>query len=247
MMLNQLMDLKDKYTTISFDIYDTLILRKTFHPYDVFNMVEELYVPKLSFDFFQERRRAEVELRNYTDPNIYEIYSALQTNTGISSQTMQKLLNAEIETERKVTIPRQSVVDLYNEVKKSKRVFLISDMHLPIGTIKNTLDDFGITGYEDLLLSNEQRTCKKQALYKIYTDKFQHVNCLHIGDNYKTDYLRPRDFGIDTFWIPSAYEIFKSQNPHFIEPSSLDERLKLGEYISREYQNPFKKYELPNG
>ena len=48
-------------------------------------------------------------------------------------------------------------------------MFLISDMHLPIGTIKNNLDDFGITGYEDLLLSNEQRTCKKQALYKIYT------------------------------------------------------------------------------
>ena len=239
MKLNQLMTLIEMHTAISFDVYDTLIMRKTLHPYDVFKLVGELYCSNLKFDFFIERRRAEIELRAYTDPNIYEIYSQMQSNIGFSDKIMQELLNTEIAIEIETAIPRQCVVDIFNKAVKDKRVFLISDMHLPSATIKNILHNFGIDGYEELILSNEQRTCKKKYLYEKYQERTYSESCLHIGDNYKTDYLRPRDFGIDTFWIPSAYDYFKSKNPDFIEPTSLDVRLKANERIIKEYQNPF--------
>lgn len=239
MTLQQLKHLINTHSIISFDVYDTLIMRKVLHPYDVFKIIGETKAKKLNFDFFSERRRAEVELRDYTDPDLYDIYSQMQQNTGMNDQTLQMLLDSEIEFEKNISVPRQCIVDLFNEIKKQKRVYLISDMHLPYQTIKDILTHAGIVGYEELILSNVYRTCKKHDLYRKYLDIVGQEACLHIGDNYKTDFLKPTEYGIDTFWIPSAYEIFSRKNTEFVEPTSMPQRCILSEKIINEYQNPF--------
>ena len=70
MKLCELNEQIEAHDVISFDIYDTLIMRKVFHPYDIFRIVGDEYASHISFDFFAERRRAEVELRTYTDPDV---------------------------------------------------------------------------------------------------------------------------------------------------------------------------------
>ncbi len=239
MKLCELNEQIEAHDVISFDIYDTLIMRKVFHPYDIFRIVGDEYASHISFDFFAERRRAEVELRTYTDPDVYEIYAKMKDNTRASEETVQMLLRAEIVLEEKMTLPRRCVINIFNEAKKKKPVYLISDMHLPYGTIEGVLRRFCITGYRELFLSNVHKTCKKNALYRVYLDHISAGRCLHIGDNYKTDVVRPRDFGMDSYYIPSACDYFKSKNPDCIEPISMEERMKLNERVIREYQNPF--------
>ncbi|MGN0403165.1 MAG: hypothetical protein ACI4HQ_13030, partial [Acetatifactor sp.] len=61
---------------ISFDIFDTLLVRRVLQPTDLFeNLMNkyEFYHP----DFCRKRISCERELYNSTNPNIYEIYSSM--------------------------------------------------------------------------------------------------------------------------------------------------------------------------
>ena len=70
---------------ISFDIFDTLIMRKTFNPLDVFEIVgsKARRLGLVFEDFFGLRRKAEME-NPIQEVNLYEIYDEFQRLTGIT-------------------------------------------------------------------------------------------------------------------------------------------------------------------
>lgn len=121
-----------EHDVISFDIFDTLIMRRTLSPEDVFEILEYKLQSQLpGLDFVKNRRKAILE-NNIPNPNIYQIYNKFAELTGLDSEKVSQILKLELDIEKRVLIRRESMVDILERAKcMGKAVYLITDMYLP--------------------------------------------------------------------------------------------------------------------
>ena len=103
----ELINIIQDYEIVSFDVFDTLIMRKTMFSADVFDIVsQKMKKDYINIeDFRNQRIKADSDIAQ-TSPNIYEIYNQLKKNTGISESEKNRILQCEIETEASVLIRR---------------------------------------------------------------------------------------------------------------------------------------------
>lgn len=227
------------HEAISFDIFDTLIMRKTLYPDDVFEIIGSRINNK---EFTALRREAMAKVSN---ANIYEIYDEYQKMTNISDDERNRLLKLEISTEKSVLIPRVKMVEILNyAVSLGKKVYLISDMYFTKEILEEILNDLGVKGYSDIFVSCEYKVLKSQGLYRIYKEKVQAPSYLHIGDNEEADGVYPKEQGISCYNINSAYEMLEISSYRDIikEAKTLQDRIMLGMFIERAFNNPFSLY-----
>ena len=107
-------DLKEeteKHKVISFDVFDTLIMRKVLYPADIFSIVEKRIRKKkkeLNFSFMDLRIEAErIFYEKKKNPTLEEIYRKLQELSDISNEFREQLLASEIAVEMECIIPRK--------------------------------------------------------------------------------------------------------------------------------------------
>ena len=140
------MEVSVKGQLYSFDIYDTLITRKTATPEGIFALMqkqlEELReyqsLPKrLIQNFFIIRIQAEKVARNtYITGDIYDItlaqiYECVRLTSALSQEQTTKLMQLEIETEFNNSLPiTQNIEKVKDLIKNGERVVLISNMYL---------------------------------------------------------------------------------------------------------------------
>ena len=238
-LINKIQD----YEIISFDVFDTLIMRKTMFPVDVFDIIsQKIKRDDINIeDFRNQRIKADNDIAQ-TSPNIYEIYNQLKKNTGISEIEKNQVLQYEIETEASVLIRREDVVEIfYYAVNCGKSVYLISDMYLPKAIIEYFLSNLNIQGYEDILVSCDYRRPKTGGLFGDFKDRVKSNSILHIGDNINSDIKCAQLAGIDTFRIESAIDLMKKSSFYDIQrfPSNLNERSIIGMFIAYAFNSPF--------
>lgn len=242
-----LLELAYQYENISFDIFDTLIMRKTLFPEDVFQIIEKKVCGK-SVRFATFRKRAILE-NDTPNPNIYEIYEKYAELTGISADVNKEILNLELDIEKAVLIKRESTCRLLHELKKKgKKVYLITDMYLPKSFIEKVLYSLGITEYDDIFVSCEYRTLKCEELFKKYKEKYPDGSYLHIGDNMYSDIQCAENNGIDSLHIDSAITRFRNSEYAPLEQmaAGITERTILGMFISKLYNSPLGELEIYN-
>lgn len=240
----------DKHEVISFDIFDTVIMRNTLYPTDVFDIIEKkakeqgICVP----DFGKTRALAEQSI-DCISPNIYQIYDAFQKMQKISEMQKRSLLDMELQTEKQVLAVRDDIVKAVNyAVQKGKRVYFISDMYLPKELLSDFLCSMGVEGYQDLLVSCDYHQTKYTKLYKIFMDKYPALSYLHIGDNIEADGFCAKAHGMDVYWIPSALELLQSSSYQEIlkYANTLNERSMLGMLAAHVFCSPFAVFQ-PDG
>jgi len=227
------------YETISFDIFDTLIMRKVLYPDDVFEIIGSRINNK---EFTALRREAMAKVSN---ANIYEIYDEYQKMTNISDDEKNRLIELEIGIEKSILIPRTKMVEILNyAVGLGKKVYLISDMYFTKEILEEILNDLGVKGYSDIFVSCDYKKLKSQGLYKVYKDSVQAPSYLHIGDNKEADYIYPKLYEIDSYSINSAYEMLEisTYNKIIKEAKILSERNMLGLFIAYVFNDPFALY-----
>ena len=81
-----------------------------------------------------------------------DIYTVM---TSYDDDIKDILMAAEIEYESNLCVVNKDMIDIYNSIVKNKRVFLISDMYLSKEVIESILEKNNITGYDELIISNE--------------------------------------------------------------------------------------------
>lgn len=184
---------------VSFDIFDTLILRKCGKPGMIFYLIDEIYA-----GFAEQRTTAEYNARKLSDKEeitLDEIYSLLENIYG--KEQTEKLKELEIKTELSQCVPNHEMLRYYNELlSDGKRIFLISDMYLPSDVIRQILEKCGIRGYEKLYVSSEYRKTKRSgSLFDLVLSEqsLKPENLTHIGDHPLADYLIPGRKRIHTF------------------------------------------------
>lgn len=234
----------ERHDIISFDVFDTLIMRKVLYPTDVFSIVEK----RESFPGFA-KLRIEAERQLYEErrnPTFAEIYERIQQISGISEKDRKNLQKLELSVEAELMVPRKKMLELFNSIRDRKKIYLISDMYLPQTVIADLLKKCGYEGYEELYVSCEKKTSKSEALFEGYLkdrkrDGFEGADCLHIGDNEMADFRSARAAGLDAFQIMGARELLESSSYRSLLASDLNfmDHLAIGLLCERAFQDPF--------
>lgn len=228
-----------EHDIISFDIFDTLVMRNVYVNKDVFRILAQRLDDQWGIDFFTARTQAEVELSRQTYPYIEEIYNHVSNRYPCLKGQEAALIADEIALERELIIPRQDVVAIFNLAKQmGKMVNIVSDMYFHEDTIRTILEGVGITGYEKLLVSSEYRSSKPQHLFEKYLAELPEGRCLHIGDSEHCDIIPAGKLGIDTFRLKMSTEIYE-QAEHAAPPEDLRQRTRVAEYVAQRYNSPF--------
>lgn len=216
---------KSKCKYVSFDIFDTLIMRYVYNPEDIFLLMnkkfEEVYKSNISFDKLRigAERVCRMKFGNshpeYQDVNIDEIYDTLSEYYNIPLDVAKTMEAEEKKLEIKFSRRRKSAFELFDVAKLSgKEVILTSDMYLDEATIRAILDKAGYSGYKKLYISSVLRKTKAngdifKAVIKDLGAKVSDI--LHIGDTWINDIERPKSLGISTIFFPKAKEVFENK------------------------------------
>lgn len=207
----------NQYDVISFDIFDTLLMRKVVNPSTIFELVEKrLYKLDINYSFVKYRRKAEKTLRisnQKIDYSIYDIYLEMKNISGITEEMMNLILDIEISLEKEFVVPRKEMLDIFNKIKENKTVILVSDMYLNTDIIEGLLIQNGINGYNDIYISCEKQAKKEDgSLWKAIVNKYGINKVLHIGDNEVSDVQKAVDNGINVHHILSSKDLFSLTN-----------------------------------
>ena len=193
---------------VSFDIFDTLVVRTCKEPEKVFELVENEFEQKYrhqTFSFEKIRIMSEAEARknkNGGEVSFEDIYHVVSKYVGEELST--KLMAMEFDTELKVCEANKEIADLYRELSKSKDVFIVSDMYLGIERIKSILSSCNIPQPKKLYISCEVNASKRnRELYKLLMkeNNLKARDILHIGDNFISDYINPKLLGMQSVWV----------------------------------------------
>ncbi len=207
-------ELIDKSKYVSFDIFDTAVLRPLQKPIDVFELVEESYKTTyggLSFDYktvrveYERKAREKAwNLKKHTEIILDEIYQCMEEDLDIGYDILEKLKRIEIETETKVCTRNPFIYSLYSYcIEKKKEVVFISDMYLPLDTIIKILQGSGYDKFNKVLLSSSLGITKSTG--ELYELLIRELSCkpqeiLHIGDNYDSDVTVAEKYGLITYF-----------------------------------------------
>lgn len=240
-----------KHDYISFDIFDTLLVRKVLLPEDVFDLVaQRLDQTGVHIKEFRKKRMKAQEILGLTNPDIYEIYRKLQKIYKLSWAVAEICLQTEIEVETEVLTVREEMLKIYRHcLQMGKKVYLVTDMYIPAHLLEPILEKKGIAGYQGLYVSCDKKRLKLQGLLESYRGEIRGEKCLHIGDHRIHDGICAELAGVDYCLIESSYRIAeKSLFKEAIDTAvSLEERIMLGMIIAKAFNNPFAKGENEEG
>ena len=235
----------DEHEVISFDVFDTLIMRKLLHPRTLFEIIGEQEGLK-SNDYSFQRVRAENDLYGEEKyPTLSAIYDHMPERNNVRYGWKDILKDLEIEWEKKLTKRRDALYEaFYYALSRKKKIYLVSDMYLSKLVIDSLLSRNGISGYMDILVSCEHRCDKGSGeLFEILKQKAGTESILHIGDNQDSDIAGASKVGIDSFRILSGEQILLSSSIAYIDVSAKNkwDELLLGHILAdlKMFNDPF--------
>lgn len=186
--VEKLIEVTKEYDVISFDVFDTLIIRDLSKPSDLF-LYEYGFIGKCLRIFAEMLARKK---KHNGEVTLDDIYKYLPFD-----------IKRELEFEKKICRANPLLFDFYNRIKDSKKIVAISDMYLSSETISVILKD---AGYNiDIIYVSCDKGCNKETgeLFNKFIED-NNVNkskIIHIGDSLKSDYEGAKKAGIDSFLI----------------------------------------------
>ncbi len=205
---------------VSFDVFDTLVLRPFRHPTDLFAALEEEWLRqnrRCMLSFVKARVAAEQQARAWAaasgreEVTLSEIYQALPAVSGATRECALAMQAAEQAAEIRFCQPRRSGIQLCQLAQAMGcRVVLISDMYLDEETIRAMLDKCGVPPETTLFLSNALGKLKwNGGLYQAALDamKVAPEQVLHVGDSVPNDVEAPRRLGIRAMHHPRTVDV----------------------------------------
>ena len=195
------------YDVVSFDLFDTLVLRNVSQPSDVFRLVEFKYG---IHNFAHIRKKAEKECVDklgmcYT---LSDIYNLLQLQYGISKDVLMK----ELEIEKQICVINPYMKEIYEELhKKDQNIVILTDTYFSKEFITDLLTDLGLSMPNDIIISCE---CKKSKSVGDVYELFHGKNVIHVGDNYRCDIQNAKKAGCSAYYYKSSQLIGKKYRIH---------------------------------
>ena len=187
-----------EHDVISFDVFDTLVLRPFERPADLFHLVGA----KLEYlDFARLRSEAEAKARQlkYREEKTYEvtleeIWDVMEEDVGIPKDEGMPI---EVETELVYCFGNPYMLEVFRYLREgmdeSKTIICTSDMYLPSDVIRQMLEKCGFHEVEKVYVSCEQGASKSDgSLYQKVREELEQevgrpLTFIHTGDNRVSD------------------------------------------------------------
>jgi len=228
-LLSALRSVHDEADVFSFDVFDTLLIRRIHDPDHVKGAVARFLSHRaagLGIQTSDQRllkRRAEIEamhrLRNgnlspdqearypdYMGELVREIFGPDQ-----ESAMLREVTDFELELENRVLLPRRGWAALLEELHdKGKTLIALSDMYLPSSSIRNLLEHAGLAKYFHHILSSADDFHAKASgagfARLIRRHGYSPHRWVHTGDNPHSDALIPDALRIRSFLLKDVRE-----------------------------------------
>lgn len=193
MPLEEILAFCEPYDVISFDVFDTLLIRRTGAPASLFVLLERMNgIP----DFAEARQAAERAAREEKgEVTLEDIYLQLGAEGAVPDADAAR--EAEWEAEKSGIAPHPRMLPLVKALKqRGKRVIAVSDMYLSSAQIRELLRLSGYPELDGVFVSCEEGVGKAGgAIYRKVAEKLlpaesagkPGLRVLHMGDNGEAD------------------------------------------------------------
>lgn len=182
---------------VSFDVFDTLILRLTARAEDVFRIMEHITG---IYGFAEQREKLQTQCSIMVEQTRHEphatfddIYEYMEKNAelDLKGYTWSQLKSLELETEKNVIVSNEPMLEVFNYAKSlGKRVIAVSDMYLGKKEVMPILENCGYTGFDNVYFSADVKKTKyRMDIFELVarSENVLPENILHIGDNKEHD------------------------------------------------------------
>lgn len=187
-------------TYISFDIFDTLIVRDVSSPYDIFNKVaKDLFMLKSSTKFpslriCAEKKAIVAHKKKKRDVSEEISLESIYNEIDLPNEEKEIFKLKELECELNACHCNSEMKDVLELSRRlGKKIIISSDMYLPKNVICQILERNEIE-YDFLYLSSDRGVRKSSGnLFRLEKKEigFSKKQYIHIGDNWISDYLVP--------------------------------------------------------
>lgn len=211
----------ERVDVVSFDVFDTSILRALARPEDLFALMEPAVHRLLGTPpagFAAARRAAEQQARDHAwqkervrEVTLGEIYDALAKSVALDPEQVQALVEMEITAELDICRRNPFIHGIYRWcLDRGKRIAFISDTYLPEKVIEELLHRSGYERYELLLASSTSKKTKSTgALHAEARERIASKRgWLHIGDNLRSDIKMARRHGMSTWYYRRCMDAY---------------------------------------
>lgn len=232
----------NQYDVVSFDLFDTLIMRTVASVTDVYELVNSALTEKgVCIDNFVDKRiAAEKKLARVCAPTLCQIYREVLNGSDVISA--EEISDIEYGIDTQLIVPRYDMLGIISKINNdNKKVYITSDTYYSREQLQNTLSIVGVTGYEYILASCEYGTGKTQDLFEELKRVVGTNSILHVGDDVLADISSAKKHGIDAFHVYSGADLLDMTGGFGLYKfqKNLADRIKIGMFVSSLFNSPF--------
>lgn len=207
----------EKFSVISFDIYDTLLKRDVEYSQDIFKCVQKKYnlTHNKNIRRFSEKRKLAARLAyhfsNSSEISIDQIYNYIYYTKNIKNE----LMALELKYENELIVCNKPFLEIVAYCQSAgKKVYAVSDMYLPQEFIETILENCGYKLDGVYVSSKYGETKVNGKLFDCFLEdtNLQAKDVLHIGDSQIGDIQGSGKVGIQSFEIPT-----KIKHTHYFD------------------------------
>lgn len=201
----------NKAKVVSFDIFDTLLVRPYVRPIDLFEHMEKAYdCPGFAAERKDAERRTRIRHKELEDVTFDMIYDEIDDE-------FKDMKQKEMDWEEMVLRANPELKQVYDyALEQGKIVVITSDMYLPTEFLAKVLRKNGFDNWDKLYVSGDVGKSKvKGTLFEhlLEDNNVSPKDVLHIGDNEKSDVNVPKKLKFNVYyWQKICIRLFED-NP----------------------------------
>lgn len=204
---------------VSFDIFDTAIVRKCQAPRDVYLFLADHAPFKGLGDsrhFANLRQQAEDLARRRChkatgsgEATLFEIHTELAALAGMDGALVPQMVEAEETIELLLCITHPFLHQVYRRAHAAgKQVWFVSDSYHNAAFLKKLIASCGYNNPKDRVVSSCDERCSKgsgKLLPRLVAAaQLKPADLVHVGDNMNSDCALPSQAGLNGVWHPLA-------------------------------------------
>lgn len=239
----ELWDEMNQHEVVTFDLFDTLIMRNTLFSTDVHEIVDgRLKQQGIEIvGFAGKRLECEKHLAKQGSLSLTEIYEYMIEEYHMRGVSAEELADIEWDTDNDLLRPRIEMCEIVSQIyDEGKEVYIVSDTYYTKEQLQYLIQRFGIK-VTDIFASCEFGMGKTQGLYACLKEHIGCKTCIHIGDDSIADIEYAKKFGLDICKIYSGMELLElvGYMGMWEHIESLADRIKVGMFVAKIFNSPF--------
>ena len=234
--MEELKSIIDKFDVISFDVFDTLLLRPYLTQEDLwFDLGRRELGEKDGAAFLKARIAA--DKKTYAEATKRGGEHTLEEAYRLMPKRYVSLMEKEERLQRECLAANPEMLAVWKRAGElGKTRIIVSDMYLSEAWFSVTLKENGLGDYNALYVSSARQARKSSGkLFKIVKTDWIGKRVLHIGDNVRSDVEKAEEVGFSAFHSRSprdkVFSICPFLKVYLTKWTSFEKRLQVGSLV----------------